>query len=117
MRHHSMWTSCQRHVCLSSFGLSFRCLNRDREEHVKVFVPTLHEYLKLQDIEFQIFILDQSADTNFNRGLLVNAGVLMLEGSDFDHFCIHDADTLPHKGTSENKDNNITSQKSNIFFA
>ena len=48
-----------------------------------------------QNRSFDIFILQQSPLLRFNRGALLNAGVLLLAGSEYDHFCFHDVDTLP----------------------
>lgn len=48
-----------------------------------------------QGHDFSIFILEQSPRYKFNRGALLNAGVLLLQGSDYDWFVFHDVDTIP----------------------
>lgn len=66
---------------------------RDREEHLKVFVPALNEYLP----EAKIFVIEQDDDRPFNRGKLINAGFLVCESQD-DYFIMHDVDMIPVKG-------------------
>lgn len=68
---------------------------RNRPQQLKTAVQLLHSFLRSQGRVFDIFILQQSRRLRFNRGLLFNAGFLLLDGSDYDHFCIHDVDTLP----------------------
>ena len=51
--------------------------------------------MQAQNRSFDIFILQQSPGLRFNRGALLNAGMLLLSGSQYDHFCFHDVDTLP----------------------
>ena len=51
--------------------------------------------LQEQGRRFNIFVLQQSPRLRFNRGALLNAGALLLAGSEYDHFIFHDVDTLP----------------------
>ena len=44
-------------------------------------------------------LLEQSARLRFNRGALLNAGVLLLSGLDYDYFVFNDVDTVPAKGS------------------
>lgn len=44
---------------------------------------------------FGIFVMEQSAGLRFNRGMLLNSGVALLKGSDYDYFVFHDVDTVP----------------------
>ncbi|KAK9828640.1 hypothetical protein WJX72_001249 [[Myrmecia] bisecta] len=68
---------------------------RDREAHLLELLPQLHSFLKAQDRDYTIFILEQTQQYRFNRGVLLNAGVLLLDGSDYDYFIFHDVDTIP----------------------
>ena len=43
--------------------------------------------------------LEQSAHLRFNRGALLNAGVLLMSGLDYDYFVFNDVDTVPAKGS------------------
>ena len=51
--------------------------------------------LQAQGRDFGIFVLEQSASLRFNRGMLLNSGVALLAGSDYDYFVFHDVDTVP----------------------
>ena len=43
-----------------------------------------------QNCSFDIFVLQQSPRLRFNRGALLNAGVLLLAGGQYSHFVFHD---------------------------
>lgn len=51
--------------------------------------------MQAQGRDFGIFVLEQSAGLRFNRGMLLNSGVALLMGSDYDYFVFHDVDTVP----------------------
>lgn len=69
---------------------------RNREEHLKQFVPYMENYL-LDDLEgesdYKIFIINQDDNKPFNRAKLLNIG--FKESEDFDYFAFHDIDMLP----------------------
>jgi len=62
---------------------------RDREEHLKKFIPHINKYVP----DAKIFVVEQGGKDEFNRGRLLNIGVLENPGSGF--YCFHDVDTLP----------------------
>lgn len=67
---------------------------RNREEHLRQFVPSITEHLKKTSIQFQISIIEQADNKSFNRAKLLNVGfALTQDGSDY--FCFHDIDMLP----------------------
>lgn len=66
---------------------------RDREEHLKEFVPFMENYLKEEEIPFSIFIIEQGDTKPFNRAKLLNVG--FKESENFDYFSFHDVDMLP----------------------
>jgi hypothetical protein len=43
---------------------------RDREHHLRIFLHNLHSFLRKQQLDYAIFIIQQVADQTFNRGLL-----------------------------------------------
>jgi len=45
---------------------------RNREEHLKLFVPHISEYLTKKGIDFEIYIAHQNDDKLFNRGAMKN---------------------------------------------
>lgn len=69
---------------------------RDRKQHLPILLKNLHPFLMKQQIEYGIFIVEQSADGNFNRAKLFNIGfVEALKLYDWDCFIFHDVDLLP----------------------
>ena len=66
---------------------------RNREEHLKKFVPYMEEYLVKEGIPFHIYIIHQADDKAFNRAKLLNVGYK--ESEDSDYFAFHDVDMLP----------------------
>ena len=67
---------------------------RDREEHLRVFLPHMKDYLSKQGIDNTIYIVEQEHGKPFNRAKLLNIG--FLEASkDHDYFVMHDVDMLP----------------------
>ena len=67
---------------------------RDREEHLNVFVPHMHEFLKDKGIDYTIFIAEQTDDRPFNYGKLCNV-VTKEIGEEYTYFAFHDIDMLP----------------------
>lgn len=66
---------------------------RDRENHLKIFIPYIHEALQKQNITYKLLIVEQKDNNLFNRGLLCNIGFRFLEAQ-CDYICIHDVDTI-----------------------
>ena len=67
---------------------------RDRQEHLDVFVPHMHEFLKDKGIDYTIFIAEQTDDRPFNYGKLCNI-VSKEVGKEYTYFAFHDIDMLP----------------------
>jgi N-terminal region of glycosyl transferase group 7/N-terminal domain of galactosyltransferase len=71
---------------------------RDREDHLRHFVPALRTYFARdktdRDIPYRALIIEQESGLPFNRGALNNIGFL-LGRSDCDYTCFHDIDYLP----------------------
>jgi len=68
---------------------------RDRAQHLVKFIPYITDYLNNQNINFEIFIIEQkNYDLSFNKGMLFNIGVSLLDKS-FDYVVLHDVDLLP----------------------
>lgn len=66
---------------------------RDREEHMKKFVPFMEKSDFLKDIEFEILFVEQEEGKPFNRGKLLNIGAI--ESPKATYYCFHDVDMLP----------------------
>ena len=67
---------------------------RDRYEDLAVFGPKLNEFLSYQAIDYEIVVVNQLLNAQFNRGKLLNVGFLENE-SNFDYFIFHDVDIYP----------------------
>ena len=70
---------------------------RDRPEHFAEFLGVMPQYLHEENIEATIMIVEQADDYPFNRGKLLNVGVLEanLAPVDYDYIAFHDVDMLP----------------------
>ncbi|XP_023312748.1 beta-1,4-N-acetylgalactosaminyltransferase bre-4-like, partial [Anoplophora glabripennis] len=72
--------------------IPFRC----RGEHLLLFLQHMHPYLKRQQLDYTIFVVEQDGDGPFNRAMLMNIGFKeALNLRDFDCFIFHDIDLLP----------------------
>jgi len=67
---------------------------RDRQDHLDVFVPHMHEFLKDKGIDYTIFIAEQTDDRPFNYGKLCNTASKEV-GEEYTYFAFHDIDMLP----------------------
>src|SRR5215831_14000194 len=71
---------------------------RDRQTHLKAFVPLLRAYFARDKLDYvipyRVFIIEQENGLPFNRGALKNIDfVVGREHSDYT--CFHDVDYLP----------------------
>lgn len=66
---------------------------RNREEHLLEFLPSITEYLKQANIEFEIIIVEQADTLPFNRAKLMNVGALNAS-EDVEYFVFHDVDLI-----------------------
>lgn len=72
--------------------IPFRC----RGEHLLLFLQHMHPFLRRQQLDYTIFIIEQDGDGAFNRAMLMNIGFKeALNVRDFDCFIFHDIDLLP----------------------
>lgn len=71
---------------------------RDREPHLRQFLPHLQAYFARdkidRDIPYRVLVVEQSPGQPFNRGALLNAG-FRLSREWGDYTCFHDVDYLP----------------------
>ncbi|KAG5872935.1 hypothetical protein JTB14_005956 [Gonioctena quinquepunctata] len=72
--------------------IPFRC----RSEHLLIFLQHMHPFLKRQQLDYTIFVVEQDGDGVFNRAMLMNIGYKeALNIGHFDCFIFHDIDLLP----------------------
>lgn len=67
---------------------------RDRQDHLDVFIPHMHQFLKDKGIDYTIFIAEQTDNRPFNYGKLCNV-VSKEVGKEYTYFAFHDIDMLP----------------------
>ncbi|XP_062509129.1 beta-1,4-galactosyltransferase 1-like [Corticium candelabrum] len=68
---------------------------RDREEHLKDFQHYIIPVFRRQLIQFNIYVIEQAGNCDFNRGMLLNVGVLeAAKDGDWQCFCLHDVDLI-----------------------
>ncbi|CAK5038923.1 unnamed protein product [Meloidogyne enterolobii] len=49
---------------------------RNREPHLRTFLHNIHRFLQKQQLDYAIFVVEQTGDFAFNKGRLTNIGVL-----------------------------------------
>lgn len=70
---------------------------RNRESELKTLVPKLKKAFDAQNIDYRIFIIEQSKENLFNKGKLINAGFkeILKKYPNSQHFVFHDVDIQP----------------------
>lgn len=66
---------------------------RDRESHLKEFIPYITKVLQDQNIDYKVVVIEQSPEKLFNRALLCNIGFSLYQ-KESDYICIHDIDHI-----------------------
>ncbi len=79
---------------------------RDRQTHLDAFLPWIEKKLKEEELEYNIFIIEQADDKPFNRGKLLNIGYKTVrdlnwnkEPNEIGIICCHDVDMLMLNGS------------------
>jgi len=69
---------------------------KNREEHLKSLLATLHPMLQRQETSYCVFVSEQEDDGRFNKGAVMNAGFReVMKSGNFDCVIFHDVDMLP----------------------
>ncbi|XP_052679156.1 beta-1,4-galactosyltransferase 4-like isoform X2 [Crassostrea angulata] len=69
---------------------------RDRESHLRIFLNHMHPFLMRQQLQYGIYVVEQTKELKFNRGILFNIGFKEASNdSNYDCFILHDVDLLP----------------------
>lgn len=69
---------------------------RNRPKELAIFLKNIHPFLMKQELEYGIFVVEQTVGTKFNRAALLNVGFLEAKKiRKFDCFIFHDVDLLP----------------------
>ena len=62
---------------------------RNRKSHLKIFKKNITDYLNSQNIPFELIIVEQVDENPFNRGKLLNIGVIEAERLKCDYVVLH----------------------------
>ena len=82
--------------CLAKHKVAIIVPYRDREPHLRAFLLNIHRFLQRQQVEYGIYIVEQSGSQPFNRAMLMNVGAAeALKQHDYQCFIFHDVDLLP----------------------
>ncbi|CAK9812937.1 Beta-1,4-N-acetylgalactosaminyltransferase bre-4 [Anthophora quadrimaculata] len=82
--------------CVARYHVAIVIPFRDRPQHLQTLLYNLHPMLLRQQIDYQIFVVEQKGSGAFNRAMLMNVGyVEALKERSFDCFIFHDVDLLP----------------------
>ncbi|KAI9562653.1 hypothetical protein GHT06_010107 [Daphnia sinensis] len=82
--------------CQARSKIAFIVPYRNREEQLTVFLRYMHPFLQRQQRHYTIFVVEQTGDLAFNRGMLLNIGFLEAKRREgFQCFIFHDVDILP----------------------
>jgi hypothetical protein len=74
---------------------------RNREEHLKEFVPIVSKFLESQNIDFKIYFAHQTDDKLFNRGAMKNIAAKHAFEDGCDYIVWHDIDMVPEDDTCD----------------
>jgi hypothetical protein len=74
---------------------------RNREEHLKEFVPIVSKFLESKDIDFKIYFAHQTDDKLFNRGAMKNIAAKHAFEDGCDYIVWHDIDMVPEDDTCD----------------
>ncbi|CAH8872897.1 unnamed protein product [Trichobilharzia szidati] len=82
--------------CSTSMSSAIIIPYRNRDEHLRIVTNHLHAFIRHQKIPYTIFVIEQTGETKFNRGALLNAGFLEVSKlQEYSCFILHDVDKLP----------------------
>jgi hypothetical protein len=83
-------------ICQAAQRLAIIICYRNREELLKRFLYHMHSFLKRQQLDYTIFVVNQHDQGQFNRAVLFNVGFIeAMKLYTFDCFIFHDVDLIP----------------------
>ncbi|XP_074646324.1 beta-1,4-N-acetylgalactosaminyltransferase bre-4-like isoform X2 [Tubulanus polymorphus] len=83
-------------ACISRHRVAIIIPFRDRHEHLRMFLSHMHPFLQKQQLDYQIFVIEEMPGIKFNRAMLMNIGYVEANKVyDFQCYVFHDVDLLP----------------------
>lgn len=87
--------------CLARHRVAIIVPYRDRLRNLRVFLHHMHQFLRKQELDYGIYIIEQSGDGDFNRAKLLNVGYEVSKTMhDYNCFIFHDVDLIPENDQS-----------------
>lgn len=68
---------------------------RNRDKQLRTFLEKVPKYLDRKGLLYEIIVVEQMDEEDFNRGALLNAGACVAEKLGCDYLAFHDVDLLP----------------------
>ena len=70
---------------------------RNRDEHLRMFLRHIHPFLQNQNLEYKVYVVNQTGDEPFNKGAVYNVAVIqaLKDRDDWECLILHDVDLLP----------------------
>ncbi|XP_063381196.1 beta-1,4-galactosyltransferase 2-like [Cydia fagiglandana] len=81
--------------CSPLFSVAILVTYRNRQNHLDIFFPYMHNFLRKQNIHYKIYLIEQQDGNPFNKGLLYNVGARKALTDGFPCLILHDIDLLP----------------------
>lgn len=87
--------------CLARHRVAVIVPYRDRQRNLRVFLHHMHQFLRKQELDYGIYIIEQSGNGDFNRAKLLNVGYEVSKTMhDYNCFIFHDVDLIPENDQS-----------------
>ncbi|XP_013188218.1 beta-1,4-N-acetylgalactosaminyltransferase bre-4 [Amyelois transitella] len=81
--------------CQPMFSVAILVTYRNRQRHLDVFLPYMHNFLRKQNIHYKIYLIEQLDEKPWNKGVLYNIGAKYAIADKFPCLVLHDVDLLP----------------------
>ncbi|XP_020708706.2 beta-1,4-N-acetylgalactosaminyltransferase bre-4 [Athalia rosae] len=82
--------------CRPLFNVAIILPYRNRHAQLTTFISFIHPFLQAQNLDYRIFIVEQTEGREFNRAKLFNVGFSeAIKSSDFHCFIFQDIDLIP----------------------
>ncbi|XP_074662411.1 beta-1,4-galactosyltransferase 4-like [Tubulanus polymorphus] len=82
--------------CVSRHKLAVIIPYRDRNQHLVLLLAHLHPILQRQQLDYRVFVVEQTGRDTFNKARIMNAGFIeALKMYNFQCFAFHDVDLVP----------------------
>lgn len=82
--------------CRPLFNVAIILPYRNRKTQLTIFMNFIHPFLQAQNLDYRIFVVEQSPTREFNRAKLFNVGFSeAVKANDFHCFIFQDIDLIP----------------------